>query len=699
VKQQHWLVTAVFILISFSSLAGNPFNAHYHPDDSELFWFVQLTDPHCGNGDGFDRLMLWQSNYEPIINPVLTIISGDLADNQDFDKDGERWFCDPKSDDWEDYTNAVTLWFDSSQVLDGPGNHDSDDDPTYWWFKNYSVQGTAFDQTQNSVVKDLPFGGSYHFLMCDTSIPGQNCWTLYGELDSTEITFIDNELATFNTCNLQFVFGHHPISGYGLNNIDPDSGGDSLDLALNAHGVSSYGFGHVHTYNPPAWYDDGYLHVVVDSIGKEDSNNVVIYTVDGDGLAIRSFDAYDLPFVMITAPVDRYLGGAVNPYDYDIPKQENCIVRAVAFDEAGAVNSVEFQVDGTGSWISMVEVGDSVWQSNNWDTRSLPAGDHTLTVRCDGTAVRTDSLSVQISDAEPTWTPVPTATPPDTPSPTVTATFSPMPTPSFSPTYTTSPTPTWSPTPTATFTPSPIITSTPVPPTSSSTPSYTPVISPTPAMTSTPTSTLVPTATDTPMVNPTNTPSPTHSPNPSSTPIPTGTPIPSNTPVQTNTPFPSNTPVPTSAPTSTDTPEPHTPSPSATPTDIQTPMPTDTPNDCTTTGATLWMQSDIFHPGDTCSCHVIVCNAEGYGLAEYPLFVILDVYGHLFFAPSYNQTFDYYDLGIIPAGSSRIDVLDEFAWPEDCGSANGIQWYAALTDPAITRLFGELGMWEFGWSE
>ncbi|MBN1356497.1 metallophosphoesterase [bacterium] len=623
-----------------------------------MFWFVQLSDPHCGNGEGFDRLMLWQANYEPIINPVLTIISGDLADNQDFDKIKERWFCDPKLEDWTDYASSVALWFDPDQVLDGPGNHDSDDDPTYWWFRNYSVQGTAFGRTQNSVVKTFPFGGAYHFLMCDTSIPGQNCWTLHGELDSGETAFIETELETYNSCNLQFIFGHHPITGYGLNNLDPESGGDYLDAALNSHGASFYGFGHVHTYDPPAWNDDNYLHVIVNSLGKEDTDNLVIYAVDGDGLSIRSFDAFDLPFVMITAPVDRHLGGASadNPYDYDIPKQEYCIVRAIAFDESAV--TMEFQVDSGGSWIAMDEIRDHVWQFDNWDTRSLTAGEHTLTVLCSGTAVRTDSITVNISATEPTWTPLPTATPTptQTPSPTITSTIIP-PDPTFTPSNTPS-----EPTITPTFTLTPSITPTgSPPPTVTSTPTDTPLMSPTPLATATSTSTE----------------------------IPTGYP--------TDTPIPSNTPVPTIAPTFTLTPPPPTQNPTSTPTQTRTPMPTDTPNDCTQTGVSVWMPSHVFYPADACSTRVTVCNAEGYDLADYPLFVILDVYGMYFFAPSFSD-FDYY-IKIFPTGNTTVEVIPEFTWPEGCGSTSGILWISALTNPEITLLFGELGIWEFGWSE
>jgi len=111
------------------------------------------------------------------------------------------------------------------------------------------------------------------------------------------------------------------------------------------------------------------------------------------------------------------------------------------------------------------------------------------------------------------------------------------------------------------------------------------------------------------------------------------------------------------------------------------------------------MPSHLFHAGDICNCIALVCNAESQTLENYPLFVILDVYGSLFFAPSFNQVFDYY-LPLYPSfplGETKIEVLPDFAWPANTGTVYGIYWYGALTNPAVTDLFGELGLFEFGW--
>lgn len=118
------------------------------------------------------------------------------------------------------------------------------------------------------------------------------------------------------------------------------------------------------------------------------------------------------------------------------------------------------------------------------------------------------------------------------------------------------------------------------------------------------------------------------------------------------------------------------------------------------TRCVIEMPATVFKTGDTCWCRVHVDNYDWQPLTEYPLFVILDVFGELFFAPSFSD-FDSY-LALYPTflpGRTTIDVLPEFSWPPNTGTISGIQWYAGLTDPKMTTLHGEIGMFTFGWEE
>ncbi len=211
---------------------------------------------------------------------------------------------------------------------------------------------------------------------------------------------------------------------------------------------------------------------------------------------------------------------------------------------------------------------------------------------------------------------------------------------------------------------------------------------------------------------PTNTPSPTLPPGtatPPPTPTQTYTPINTNTPIPTNTriptftppPHPTNTPLPTFThppqPTFTPTriPATDTPAPANTP----TPMPTATPA-CDFNGVTLWMPSHMFSPGNPCSCTVTVCNADTVPLKNYPLAVVLDVYGSYYFAPDFSSEFTTY-LDRYPQfqpGETVIEVLPEFSWPENVAPADGIFWYAALLTPDMTAVYGNMSTWQFGWT-
>ncbi|MBN1297961.1 FG-GAP repeat protein, partial [bacterium] len=121
---------------------------------------------------------------------------------------------------------------------------------------------------------------------------------------------------------------------------------------------------------------------------------------------------------------------------------------------------------------------------------------------------------------------------------------------------------------------------------------------------------------------------------------------------------------------------------------------------CTETGVTITMPDHSFAPGDPCSCTATVCNADTQSLDGYPLFVILDVAGTFFFAPSFSAYDNYLATynSFLP-GQTQVEVLPEFRWPEGAGSYNGCMFYAAITNPGMTTLAGKMGMWFFNWIE
>ena len=179
-----------------------------------------------------------------------------------------------------------------------------------------------------------------------------------------------------------------------------------------------------------------------------------------------------------------------------------------------------------------------------------------------------------------------------------------------------------------------------------------------------------------PTVTPTQTPSPT------ATPVqPTGTPshTPTDTPTDVPTATPENTPSPTSSP-------------------METPVPPSPTAPCTTLGAKIWMPALYYQPGNPCACTVFLCNPESVTYNTVPLFVLLEVAGSYFFAPSFED-FDYYTIQNLAPGVTPVEIIHEFIWPEGTGSASEINWYAAMTNESQTELFGAMDTWTFGWGE
>ena len=179
-------------------------------------------------------------------------------------------------------------------------------------------------------------------------------------------------------------------------------------------------------------------------------------------------------------------------------------------------------------------------------------------------------------------------------------------------------------------------------------------------------------------INPTR----TNTPTPGPTRTPTMTPIFSYTPTQ--TPTPTSTPTPTRTPSCT---------PTQTPTHTGTPTPTPEVEPI----VRIWMPSHHFQPLMMAACFVYVTNPNPEGLLDVPLLVALDVHGRIFFAPDFDDS-SWYLVDAIP-GDIGINVIDPFFWPEGCGSAEDIRWYAALTDPSMTTVISNIDTFTFGWSE
>lgn len=114
---------------------------------------------------------------------------------------------------------------------------------------------------------------------------------------------------------------------------------------------------------------------------------------------------------------------------------------------------------------------------------------------------------------------------------------------------------------------------------------------------------------------------------------------------------------------------------------------------CRRLGCTVDMPSHDFGPGDTCSCDVTLCNPDPVKYEVMPVFVLLDIYGAYFFAPSFSP-YDHYTLDIF-YGQTMISVLPAFPWPTGTGDAQGLWFHACITNHAVTEIVGVLDSFQF----
>jgi VCBS repeat-containing protein len=406
------LLAACVLLPSHATLrAGYPHGAYYSADTDNVFWFIHASDTHVGtegttDSDGLAWLVNDARTY---IKPQFMVVTGDLTDSTDGNWLG--WPNGPYQSEWNQYqavisaARGVSDWKDF--FYDLPGNHDAYNDADFSYYLANSVQGRAGRGPQLSWTHVLG-GVKYHFLgvnSADNTGAGFSFLPPYGDhagLDTSELTFISQQLSANSDAALTFVFGHHPVTATGSSS---DTylyyGQNEFVTELDTHAVSAYNYGHTHgnsealfTGNGQIPMPNGGVHYYnVASLGKDSPNSFSVVAVDCNGVSSVTKTIGSWPVVLITAPVDKYVGTAINPYAYPVTKSTANPIRALVFNPT-AVTAVSYQV-GSGAWLPMSQVPSKpdLWQAS-WDASELQPGEHTIRVQAGSTV---DSIKVQLT--------------------------------------------------------------------------------------------------------------------------------------------------------------------------------------------------------------------------------------------------------------------------------------------------------------
>jgi hypothetical protein len=408
--QPFILLISFLLCLSTPLSAADPYSAQYCSDTSKLFWFIQASDTHIGTRGSTDtsNLQWLVGEAKDTIDPSFIVVSGDLTDSTNGNLFG--YPNGPYQTEWDAYTAIVDPKVNASIYFDLPGNHDAYSDANFAYYRANSVQGRATGGTQVSWIRTFPWG-KYHFLGLNTAdntgAPFSLSWPYgdYAGLDETELSFIHDKLLNNQDAALTMIFGHHPLGPTG-NSADTYLyyGKDTLVGYMQTYGSSLYGYGHTHVssesfygWNAPALANDkGAFYFNISALGKDSPNQFAVTAIDCNGISTVTQTVGTWPVVLITTPMDRRLGGIINPFAYNVTNAASNPIRALVFDPS-AVTLVQSRVNG-GTWQSMASVSENphLWQGI-WNASALPEGEYTLDVQATtSSGVRTDTVTTYV---------------------------------------------------------------------------------------------------------------------------------------------------------------------------------------------------------------------------------------------------------------------------------------------------------------
>ena len=436
------LFSFLFLIISFHPLhASDPHSAIYSMDNNKIFWFIIISDIHIGayGFPGSENLEWVVTEASDVINPSFILNAGDMTDSTNWNELG--YPDGPHPEEWEEYRDILTRnGMDEDFYYDIPGNHDHYRDKDFDYYLNYSIQGKATGQTQVSWTRTFDFG-TYHFLGVNTNgndgVEFSPLPPYYGDnagLDSSELTFIENELEQNKDTDLSMIFGHHAVvtrstdwSDWAFEDAEEWTetalryGADELVQLMENYNVLMYAYGHSHIYREEFYLrnmSEGVLYLNVASLTKSEGSHYNIVAIDSNGISTVSPDVRTWPAVIITTPLDKDLGMNRNPYTADASDMsgDSFPIRALVFDKQ-PVTQVEYRrhkrLENTGELVGhVVDVitgllkQDGIWRPMTqvesdhpsypylWETDcDIPSGgDYTIEVRARGSSTQSDSV-------------------------------------------------------------------------------------------------------------------------------------------------------------------------------------------------------------------------------------------------------------------------------------------------------------------
>lgn len=101
---------------------------------------------------------------------------------------------------------------------------------------------------------------------------------------------------------------------------------------------------------------------------------------------------------------------------------------------------------------------------------------------------------------------------------------------------------------------------------------------------------------------------------------------------------------------------------------------------------------DFYRPAEPFKLNCLLFNKLNNNITDAVLYVILEIEGSFFFAPSFSQNINGYNW-TFPPKETTISILQEFPWPGGIGEGEAI-FYAGLVSD---NLMSNIAKWDFSW--
>ncbi|MBW2524568.1 MAG: metallophosphoesterase [Deltaproteobacteria bacterium] len=370
------LCAALLAAATSSAMAG-PASAHHGRGARGVFWFTHLSDTHIGASDivypdSSDHFELALEQIVPVIDPAFVVVTGDLCNGSAMNIPTSG----PSQAEWDTYARIVGhASMTDDFYFDVPGNHDGYGDVGLGHYLENSVQGRANGVPFFDWVVTTPVSEHYFFGL---SSAGEGSQPLIEAPEFTEpaIEALEAGLLAHGDADTTFVFAHHPLHV-------PERSAQVAGL-LRDHGGAYYLHGHRHEYTEYADASRGIVSNEVDTLGKGDVSNIGVGVIDHGALIYRARNVLSpWPFVVISAPMHRYLRGTETPhpgaYDVCLDRPDNPFRAVVFAPQAPSRVLVEVGTLIAPSAMTLVDGTTALWQAE-LDTRALPPGPHHVTV-------------------------------------------------------------------------------------------------------------------------------------------------------------------------------------------------------------------------------------------------------------------------------------------------------------------------------